>query len=450
MPEPKTYTLPAHQATVVAESDVVVVGGGPAGTTAAVSAARNGADVTLIERYAVLGGMASGGMVLVLDDMVNGQEVVVHGLVDEFVDRMATRGLAVFPPEPERGVDEEWVRKWSRWGLFDFTRPGKPKPIVYAVAFDPEGWKDVSNGLVREAGINLRLHSWFSHTIVEDGRAKGVVVQTKEGPQAILADVVIDASGDADVAASAGVPLTQDSYIITTVFRLGGVDTDAAERFEWEEPEKARKLNLEAKRILGGSWDLWWLKTPLPGVVWCNCPHMSGYDATRPASLTEAQFEGRDKIHNTLEFARDHLPGFEDTYLVDVAPQIGVRQSRMIQGEYVVTKDDVRSRRHFHDSIARGRGYYTPYRSLVPKGIDQLLVAGRHYSATAEAQRISREIPPCMAMGEAAGVAAVHALDNGTTVRDVDVTAVQKQLRAQGADPGDTPSDNATQDAAQG
>lgn len=126
---------------------------------------------------------------------------------------------------------------------------------------------------------------------------------------------------------------------------------------------------------------------------------------------------------------------------------MGVRQTRLLQGEYVVTKDDVTSRRHFADSVSRGRDYYTPYRSLLPRGVDQLLVAGRHYSATPEAQRISREIPPCMAMGQAAGIAAATAVEQGVLVRDVDPAVIQSRMRDQGADPGDIPAENATVDA---
>ena len=128
---------------------------------------------------------------------------------------------------------------------------------------------------------------------------------------------------------------------------------------------------------------------------------------------------------------------------MDFAPQTGVRQTRLLEGEYVVTKRDVMDRVHFHDSVCRGRDYYTPYRALLPLGVEQVLVAGRHYSATPQAQKVSREIPPCMAMGEAVGIAAAQSLDSGTLVRHVDVRAIQRQMRAQGADPGDIPADNA-------
>ncbi len=246
------------------------------------------------------------------------------------------------------------------------------------------------------------------------------------------------------MAANAGASHIEDTFILTTVSRWGGVDTEAAERFEFEEPEAFKALDHEAKRLIGGCWSYWWLKTPLPGVIWLNCPHMPKLSGLKVEDLAAAEVEGRARMGRLMEFARAKLPGFKDAYVVDFAPQTGVRQTRMLQGEYVVTKDDVMSRRHFADTICRGRDYYTPYRAMLPKEVDQLLVAGRHYSATPQAQKSSREIPPCMAMGEAAGIAATVALNAGTTVRKADIKSIQKQMRAQGADPGDTPSANAS------
>lgn len=434
-----TYTEPARTLPVASRADVVVVGGGPAGFSAAIAASRQGASVCLIERYPYLGGLASGGMVLVLDDMCAGAEISVRGICAELVNRMHARGLAVYPPEHERGHDPAMYRKWSRWGLFDFNVRTKPHPICYAVAFDPDGWKRASDDMVQQADIELRLHSSFARSIVQDGRITGVIVESKQGREAIMGDVVIDATGDLDVAASAGAAFSKDSYMVTTVFRLGGVDTDEAERFQFEEPERYAVLDLEARRVIGGSWDYWWLKTPLPGIVWCNCPHMTGLDGMKVEDLTRAEFDGRRRIHAMVDHVRAKLPGFAKCYVVDVAPQTGVRQTRMLKGEYVVTKSDVTNRVHFADSVARGRDYYTPYRALMPRGIDQLLVAGRHYSATPQAQKISREIPPCMAMGEAAGIAASMAVSGGTTVRNIDLVELQRRLRAQGADPGDQP-----------
>jgi len=429
---------------VVATSDVVIVGGGAAGVTAAVSAARNGCSVTLLERYHHLGGMASGGMVLVLDDMINGKEIVVSGIVDEFVTRMQKEGMAVVPPEEDRYASDEMYRKWARWGVHDFHQAKKPQPIVYACAFDPDAWKRTSLDLIRENDINLRLHSWFSEAIVEDGVIKGVICQTKLGRQAIMGDIVIDTTGDCDVACSAGADFSQGQYIVTTVFRLANVDTDEAERFEYEEPEEFAKINRQARRIIGGAWEMWWLKTPIPGVVWCNCPHMPNYDGISVEDLTRAEYEGRKRMMALYEYVREHMPGFQNSSMLGAAEQVGVRTTRMLKGEYVVTKDDVVNRRYFSDTVCRGRDYYTPYRALLPTKVEQLIVAGRHYSAEPEAQKRSREIPPCMVQGEVAGIASSLALQENIAIRNVDPAKIQKAMRAQGADPGDIPSANAT------
>ncbi len=430
---------PARDVRIAAKADVAVVGGGPAGLSAALAAARNGVEVVLLERYNHLGGLASGGMVLVLDDMWDNhvKEISVRGICLTFIEHMAARKLAVYPTETEWGGDPKSVRRWTRWGAFDFYSHTKPHPICFAVAFDPDAWKRVALEMVEQHRIQLRLHSWFSQTLVEAGKVKGVICDTKQGREAILADVLIDATGDLDVAASAHAPHVGGSYFLTTVFRIGGVDTDAAERFESEEPAAFAALDQEVKKILGGSWDLWWLKTPLPGVVWCNCPHMLGLDGLKVEDLTKAEVVGRKHIHAAVDYVRSRMPGFKDCYLIDVAPQTGVRQTRLLEGEYVMTKEDLAQRTRFADSIGRGRDYYMPYRVLLPRSIENLLVAGRHYSATPQAQKISREIPPCMAMGEAAGTAAALALNSGVTVRNVDVPALQRALRAQGADPGD-------------
>jgi hypothetical protein len=434
------------KAPVISHSDILVVGGGPAGVAAAVTAARTGAKVTLLERYSALGGLAAGGMVLVLDDMINGQEITVTGIVSEYVERLETLGLAVVAPEDDRHASTETWNKWGRYGLFDFHSHSNPKPICYAAAFDPDGWKRVSNDLVREAGVTLRLHSWFSRPIVDNGVIKGVICETKSGPQAFTADIVIDTTGDIDVASRAGASYVQDNYLTTLVFRLGGVDTVAAEKFEQENPKEARAINRKIKRMLGGAWELWWLKTPIPGMVWCNAPHLTGYNGVDPEDMTRAEFDARDRISESVDYVKANLPGFENCYIVDVAQQMGVRQTRLLEGEYVMTKDDVTSRRHFADSVARGRDYYYPYRSLLPKEVDQLLVAGRHYSATPDAQKMSREIPPCMAMGQAVGAAAAIALDQNILVREVDARDIQRQMHLNGADPGDVPSANATID----
>ncbi|MGH2373080.1 MAG: FAD-dependent oxidoreductase [bacterium] len=433
----RTVWEPGREVPVVRECDVLVVGGGPAGQAAAVAAARAGADVTLIERYGYLGGLASGGMVLVLDDMCGASEVTVGGLALEIIDRMRAIGAAVVPPMEDCFRNDQHVRdRWVRWGFEDIYSKIKPKPIVFAGSFDPEGWKQASQEMALEAGVHLRFHTWCSRAIVEDGAVRGVIVESKAGREALRACVVIDASGDGDVFGTAGAPGVHGSYIITLVHRLADVDTDAAMRFEQEHPDEARALDTETKRLLGGSWDLWWLLTPRPGVLWCNCPHIPGYDGLKPDDLTHIEIEGRRRFMKALAFVRAQHPGFARAYILDAAPQVGVRQTRLLEGEYVVTKEDVLEGRRFPDVIARGRDYYTPYRSLVPKGIDGLLVAGRCYSATPEAQRISREIPPLMVMGEAAGAAAALSLASSVPPRRVDVPSLQRRLAAAGVNLG--------------
>ena len=432
-----TVTEPSRQTPVVAETDVLVVGGGPAGQAAAVAAARAGAEVTLLERYGYLGGLASGGMVLVLDDMCAEREVSVGGLALEIVERMRRIGACVAPPMEDCFRNEPEVRdRWVRWGFEELYARRKPKPIVYAASFDPEGWKQVSQEMALDAGVQLRFHSWFSSALVEDGAVRGVIAETKAGRQAIRGRVVIDATGDGDVFGSAGAPGVHGSYIMTLVHRLADVDTDAAIAFERSDPAAAHQLDAAVKQLLGGAWDMWWMLTPRPGVVWCNCPHIPGYDGLNPEDLTHIEVEGRRRFMKVIELVRASYPGFQRAYILDAAPQVGVRQTRLLDGEYVVTKDDIVSRRSFPDVIARGRDYYTPYRSLLPKGLDGLLVAGRCYAATPDAQKISREIPPVMVMGEAAGTAAALSLEAGVAPRKVDVAVLQKRLLAQGVNLG--------------
>jgi hypothetical protein len=439
-PTMRTIDEPGQTTPVVAETDVLVVGGGPAGQAAAVAAARAGVSVTLLERYGYLGGLASGGMVLVLDDMCGDGEVSVGGIALEIIDRMERIGACVAPPRADCFRNDAEVRdRWVRWGFEELYAKKRPKPIVYAAAFDPEGWKQASQEMVLEAGVTLRCHSWFSRAIVEDGAVRGVVVETKAGRQAILGRVIIDATGDGDVYASAGAPSVHGSYILTLVHRLADVDTDAAIAFERRDPTAAQQLDREVKQMLGGAWDMWWMLTPRPGVVWCNCPHIPGFDGLNPEHLTHIEVEARRRFMKVLDFVRANVPGFDKAYILDAAPQIGVRQTRLLDGEYVVTKDDILAKRTFPDVIARGRDYYTPYRSLLPKGVEGLLAAGRCYAATSEAQKISREIPPVMVMGEAAGTAAALALESGVAVRRVDVATLQKRLLKQSVNLGTIP-----------
>jgi 2-polyprenyl-6-methoxyphenol hydroxylase-like FAD-dependent oxidoreductase len=431
---PPVIAEAARETPIIGETDVLVVGGGPAGLCAAISAARSGVRVILTERYPHLGGLASGGEVIVLDDMADLHQKTVGGLSDEIVDRLDALGAAVYPPIEDRFVSSQaaWVR-WGRWGLQDNYARTKPKSITYAVAFDPEALKFVALEMVQSAGVQLRLHSLFVEPIVDGGTIRGGIFETKSGRQAILAQVVIDASGDGDVFAKAGAPFELGTYIMTVVHRFANVDVEAAIAWEQGHPEEYARLDKEIKAIYGGSWEYWWLRTTVDGVVWCNCPHIPNLNALSVEDQTYVEHEARRRIFAALDFARKNLPGFERAQLVDTAPQLGVRQTRLLRGEYILTKQDVMERRWFADRIGRGRDYYYPYRTLLPVGIEGLLAAGRCFSATSDAQKMSREIPPMFVVGEAAGVAAALAVRHATSPRQLDVAEIQDILRARGA-----------------
>lgn len=434
---PQTVTDPEARVPVVGKTDVLVVGGGSAGIAAAVAAARAGTRVTLVERNGYLGGMATGGLVILLADWSDEHTETVAGLAAETVQRLLAaggEGAAVEPPEEIRyRQDWELWWEWNRWGFEDYYSQQTPKPITYAVNFDAEQLKYVAQEMVLEAGVDLRLYMPAARAIMDGERVRGVIFETREGRQAILADVVVDASGDGQVFATAGAPHTRGKYMVTLAHRVGGVDVPRLMHWERYNRDEAAEVNRQVRDILVGSWPHWWLLTTRSGIVWCNCPHLTGYDALSPKDLTEAEVESRRRIVRYLDFARRHVPGWENAFLLETSPEMGVRQTRVLRGEYVVTKRDIVGARRFDDAIARGRDYYTPYRALLPKKVDSLLVAGRCYSVTPEAQRMSREIAPCMAMGEAAGVAAAMAVAAGVQPRDVDVPRLQRTLLERGA-----------------
>lgn len=422
---------------VAGECDVLVAGGGPAGVTAAVAASRWGARTLLLERNPFLGGRATASMVLVLDDYTDGKQITVRGLAAEYVERMKAMGGAVDPPESawiggDKGTSHPDYELWSSWG-FQYLMAPNPRPITYAVSFDPETYKRASEHMLRDAGAKFSLFTDVVDVVKSGPTVTELVVRQRQGLARFKAAYVIDASGDGDVFAAAGAAHAHGRYTVTLVHRYGGVDLDAWHAFQKENPEQAESLNWEIRRIYGGSWERWWLRTTLPGVIWVNAPHLTGYDGINSEDLTAATLEARERIWKAYDFLKWNVPGFKSCYLIDTCPELGVRQTRLLRGRYLMTREDVSTGRYFEDAIGMGRNYYIPYRSLVPAGIANLLAPGRHFSCEPEAQRTAREIPPCMVMGQAAGTAAALALRQGTDVQSVDVDELQARLKKDGA-----------------
>jgi FAD dependent oxidoreductase len=394
---------------VIGSPDVLVVGGGSAGVAAAVAAARRGADTWLIEASGTVGGLATFGLInllLTLDDGAGTQ--VVAGLCQETVDRLSAAGQAVFPPRDEwNAEDAPRVDHWRRWGLIW----GAPESVRYSVAFDPEAFVDVAYELLRSSGARLRLFTWFASVAMEGDRIAAVLVESKRGREAILPRVVVDATGDGDVFVAAGAPYERVDIPPYLWFRVGGVQ---------------------------GEPDAFAFRTTAPGrylVPWG--PHSDRVDPVDPDSMTAATLICRDAARAELARLQREVPGFEDAWLDDYARTLGITESRRLVGDVVLAKEDADVR--FPDAVAR-TGHWTrrdvvfdvPLRAMTTAVARNLVVAGRSISTTRYVHQATKEIPAAMATGEAAGVAAARAGDDGD-VRALDVTALRADLEAAGA-----------------
>jgi glycine/D-amino acid oxidase-like deaminating enzyme len=408
---------------VRAECDVLVAGGGPAGIAAATAAARNGARTILVERYGALGGLAAGGLIILLLSLDDGRgQQVIAGLCQEMVDRLEERKAAIYPDRAEWGSsDEEQIARYRRWGLIW----GKtPHVVRYAVAYDPEEFRFVANDLVLSSGAHLLLHAWGTRALMEGNRIAAVAIESKSGREAIAAQVVIDTTGDGDLLASAGVPFESEKVFPWLWFRMAGVvDPDAA---------------IEA----GGGW---FFKTPGEGRVLMPWGAMGRIDhrisPVDVEDLTYAEIACRRMVMEEADRLRRENRGFERAYLSDVASQLGITESRRMVGAYVLGRDEVD--RPFEDVVARtgnwtknGVIYNIPFRTLFPREVSNLLVAGRCISVDHRAHHSTKEIPACFATGEAAGTAAALAAAAGILPRELDVKKLQAKLLSQGASLG--------------
>ncbi|MBS7614440.1 FAD-dependent oxidoreductase [Candidatus Bathyarchaeota archaeon] len=396
---------------IVAEVDVVVAGGGPAGLAAATAAARCGAKTILVERYGYLGGLATGGLVICLveTDRYN------YGLCQEFVDELSSMKAA--KQNRASGETPKWTEGASFSGEESWT-------------FDPQVFKFLADKFVSESGADMLLHSYVASAIVKGNEVNGIIVEGKSGRQAILGKVVVDTTGDADIAAGAGAPFNYDRHPwgIDLEYRVGNVDLERA--LKWRNENKA-SYEMLMKELGKDAATMGWGGDVNKGVVWCHGPHFYDVDGLNTKHLTKIEVESRKKIMETLEFYRKHVPGFEDAFVLEFAPQIGIRETRRIIGEYVLTKEDAVSGRRFDDAVASSL-FDIPYRCLIPKTVDGLIVSGRCISTTHEAHGVIRNIPPCIITGQAAGTAAALASQKGVAPRKLDVRLLRETLAKQG------------------
>lgn len=446
---------PARATPVCAEYDVLVVGGGPSGLTSALAAAEDGLKVGLVESRSFLGGNMTIGLP-VLGFLGQKGNQIIKGLPQKFIDRLKARN----------GASEH-----------------RPCPLHMGITLvEPEAVKTVALEMLTEAGVDVRFYTFCAGVVMDGNRIRGIITESKSGREAILGKIVIDCTGDADVAYRAGVPCEKGNakggmQPPTLMFCLAGVDTDKlrlsianqtrtyltdfipAEYFGQNrqfivvglreliaKARAERKLNIPNERTI--------IITGLrEGEAWLNMTRVAGVDGTDARSLTMGEIESRRQIDDIFTYLKNYVPGFEKSYFTKTAPFLGIRETRRIVGHYVMTQEDVLSCRKFDDSIAVasypidihrpgdegctliwcGDCYDIPYRSLLPTKVDNLLVAGRSISTTHEAMGAIRVMATCMAMGEAAGRAAKMAVRESVSPAKINVPKLRSELQACGA-----------------
>ncbi len=418
--------------TFTSQTDILIAGGGPAGVAAAMAAARMGARVTLVERYGFLGGMSTAGFVFPFMTHYAGDRPVIAGIWGEMIAR-----LTRYP---------HGFKASTHLGMRHFC-------------YDVEGLKQTWQEMCLAAGVRLCLHTWISDAMTDGDRVTGIVAHSKSGREEMSAGLVIDCTGDGDVAARAGAPFeigrVEDGLMqpMSLHFRLGNVDM---RRMPSREEISALYARDKAAGLLHNPREnVLWFDTTYPDQVHFNTTRIVKVNGTDRDDLTAAEIEGRRQTHELAQWLTRTIPGFENAFLLATAPQVGIRETRRIVGEHVVTEEELLNLTKFPDAIALGAypvdihnpagtgtvmkhlpfgAYYSiPYRALVPVRTDGLLVAGRPISTTHEAHSATRIQAIASATGQVAGTAAVLALKAGVPPRRVDVAALREILRGQGA-----------------